>query len=389
MKVVVLGGGYAGAACATRLAHRAALRQQAVQITLVNPVDAFIERIRLHQAAVGQWLRPRPLTPLLARAGVQLRLGSATAIDLPAQTVQVGTDRLAWDRLVLALGSHAGRFDVPGAREHASSLDAAYVSTLLARLQALPAGAPVTVVGAGLTGVEAASEIAESFPRLHVQLLSRGPLLAGWSVAAQDHVRAALRRLGVALDEGVTVTAVAADYLSTSRGERAHALCVWTAGFELPPLASASDLAVTPDGRVRVDAQLRSISHPRVYIAGDLAVPAPTSAIAWPMGCKSALPLGAQAAENLASELAGQALEPFDFALPFFCVSLGRSDGLIQWPDAQDRLHGEVMTGAPAARFKEAVCSATWRWLEVEASGREAIRWRRTAQQIARTVASF
>lgn len=48
MKVIVIASGYAGVACATRLAHSAARRQQAIQITLVNPVDAFIERIRLH-----------------------------------------------------------------------------------------------------------------------------------------------------------------------------------------------------------------------------------------------------------------------------------------------------------------------------------------------------
>lgn len=378
MNILILGGGYAGLVCATRLARRLAGAPQPAQITLVNTWDRFVERIRLHQMAAGQRLHHRPLDRLTQRAGVRLVVGRADTIDLERQTVRVGTASLRWDRLVLALGSHAGRFDVPGAAEHAFSLDAVSVPRLLSRLQSLPAQARVTIVGAGLTGVEAAAEIAEAFPRLCVQLVSRGLLLQGWSEPAREHVRRTLVRLGVELCEGVGIAAVASDHLLTSQGLLASAACIWTAGFELPPLARESGLAVTADGRVRVDPQLRSISHPRVYAAGDLAAPVLDPGQPLPMGCKSALPSGAHVAENLAREAAGEPPEAFDYALPFYCVSLGRHDGLIQWPDAEGRLLGRVMTGPAAAQFKESVCSTTWRWLIEEATGMDGIRWQRT-----------
>jgi NADH dehydrogenase FAD-containing subunit len=378
MNLVILGGGYGGVACATRLAHLARGAARSLDVTLVNDCDRFIERIRLHQAAAGQNVHEHALSPLLERAGVRFITGRAERIDLKARNVKVGGRLLEWDRLVLALGSRAGRFDIPGAARHAVGLNPRQTAALAARLNRLSSGASIAVVGGGLTGIEAATEIRESHPRLRVRLYSRGRLAHEWSAEARTYLLDALARLGVELHEGLEVREVDEGRLHTSEGERPFDACVWTTGFEISRLARESGLAVNPAGQVRVDPTLRSVSHPEVYAAGDIASPVLDPGHALPMGCKSALPTGAHVGENLACELAGLEPAAFDFGMTFFCVSLGRRDGLIQWPDAEGRPLGRIVTGEEGARFKEMVCAQTWHWLVQEASGARAIKWRRT-----------
>ena len=171
-KVVIIGGGYTGVLTAIRLARRTRRR---VEITLVSPADRFVERLRLHQIAAGQNLHEHRLSDLLAPTGVSLAVGLAEGIDLAGRTVRVGDERLAYDRLVIAVGSHADLTVVPGAPEHAWAVDDYESATHIAsRLAALPAGSHVTVCGGGLTAIEVAAELAESYPSMRVRLVSAG-----------------------------------------------------------------------------------------------------------------------------------------------------------------------------------------------------------------------
>ncbi|WP_449062159.1 FAD-dependent oxidoreductase [Planomonospora algeriensis] len=123
-RIIVLGAGYAGATAAGRLARR--LRREDVAITLVNAEPDFVERVRLHQLAAGQDLRPRPLQEMFAGTGVELRIAKATGIDVDRKTVAVdgadGAGELAYDTLVYALGSGWNSQGVPGVAEHAHEI---------------------------------------------------------------------------------------------------------------------------------------------------------------------------------------------------------------------------------------------------------------------------
>lgn len=117
-RVIVIGAGYTGASAAGRLARR--LRREDVSITLVNAEADFVERVRMHQLAVGQDLRPRPFDEMFAGTGVRLRLGKVTGIDVDRRTVSVtapeGTgepETLPYDTLVYALGSAWSTHAVP------------------------------------------------------------------------------------------------------------------------------------------------------------------------------------------------------------------------------------------------------------------------------------
>lgn len=381
MDILIVGGGYAGVTCATRLGRALRAHGSTARVRLINPAPVLVERIRLHQAVAGQPLRERRIDGLLARAGVELVTGWADRIDLQGRTVRVGNELLHWDRLVMSVGSHSGARDVPGAADHAWELESRMVAPMRARLEALPAGARVAVVGGGLTGIEAASEIAEAFPQLQVRLVSRGALAQDFSDAARRYLRETLAgKLGIELHEDVDVRAVRADALETDRGALPIDLCIWAAGFRLPPMAREAGLRVNAQGQVLVDPLLRSVSHPDVYAAGDIAAPVLPPGQSLPMGCKSAIPAGAHVGDNLARELRGESPRAFDYALMFFCVSLGRRAGLIHWADDKGQLTGRILTGRRGALFKEMICKLTWWALTAEARGLRAVVWKMTGK---------
>src|SRR5215212_3734966 len=120
-RIVVLGAGYSGAIAAGRLAKR--LHREEVAITLVNAEPDFVERVRMHQLAVGQELKPRPFSEMFAGTGVELKVARVTGVDVDRRTVDVidanGTEELEYDTLVYALGSDWNDHGVPGAAEHA------------------------------------------------------------------------------------------------------------------------------------------------------------------------------------------------------------------------------------------------------------------------------
>lgn len=378
MRVVIIGGGYAGVTAALRLAHNARRARIGVDITLINESDVLVERIRLHQAVSGQKLKKRLLPALLARVGVHLVVGRVTEIEPTGRTVRVGDRTLAWDRLVLALGSRVGRFDVPGSETFARTINADTAPRLAKELAELPRGSRVLLVGGGLTGVELATELGDRYPALKFVLLTRGRLLGGWSQTARTQALRALQARHVDLLESVAVQRIDARSIETDKGPMPYELCVWSAGFEMPALLKQAGLATNARGQALVDPQLRSISHKAIYVAGDVAAPVLDPGEAMPMGCKSAMPLGAHVGDNVVRDITGRSLAAFDYSLLFYCVSLGRTNGLVQLPAPDGGLMGKAFTGRPAALFKELICKATWWSIWLEAHGIPATIWRRT-----------
>lgn len=364
-RIVVLGAGYTGAITAGRLARR--LRREDVAITLVNAEPDFVERVRLHQLATGQDLKPRPFGEMFAGTGVELRLARVTGVDVDRRTVAVtdanGAGELEYDTLVYALGSGWDDQGVPGVAEHAHEIAGrAGALRLRERLAGLAAGQPVVVVGGGLTGLEAAAEIAEARPDLDVALAARGGLGDWLSAKGRAHVRKVFAGLGITVHEHTAVTAVAADHVTTADGTSVPAaVTVWTTGFAVHPIARATSLEVTGTGQIVVDRSMRSVSHSDVYAVGDAALAMGPGDKPLRMSCASGVPTAWQAADAIAARLTGGKLP--EVPLRYFnqCISLGRKDGLIQYVTADDRAVRAALTGRIAAFYKELVCKgAAW-----------------------------
>ncbi|MDQ0373989.1 NAD(P)/FAD-dependent oxidoreductase [Cellulomonas humilata] len=361
-RIVILGAGYAGASAAGRLARR--LHGDDVEITLVNAEPDFVERIRMHQVATGQHLRDRPLRDLLAGSGVALRVARVTSVDVESKTVLLD-DRheLRYDTLVYALGSARDDHGVLGVFEHAHEVASRPGALRLReRLRALPPGACVVVVGGGLTGIESASEIAESFEQLDVAIVTTGAFGDWLSPAGQHHLRGTFARLGVTVLEHTSVTRVDATSVTTDDGTPVPAdVTVWAAGFAAHPIAAASALKVTDRGQIVVDGTMRSVSHPDVYAVGDAAFAHGPVGNPLRMSCASGIPMAWQAADSVVARLTGGRLPRTPMGYVHQCISLGRRDGLIQLVTADDHARSVAPGGRAAARYKELVCAgAAW-----------------------------
>ncbi|GAA0615867.1 NAD(P)/FAD-dependent oxidoreductase [Streptomyces crystallinus] len=362
-RIVVLGAGYAGAVTAGRLAKR--LHRDDVEITLVNGDPDFVERVRMHQLASGQDLPSRPLRDLFAGTGVRIRTAFVTSVDVDRKTVELrggqGGEALGYDTLVYALGSTIADHGVPGVAAYAHHLAGKPAALRLrARLGELAPGGTVLVVGGGLTGIEAATEIAEAHPGLKVSLAARGGVGDWLSDKAQRHLRGALDRFGITVHERTEIARVEADRAVTGAGdELAAQVTVWTAGFTVHPIAAASTLEVSGTGRIVVDATMRSVSHPDVYAVGDAAYAIGAGGEPLRMACATANPMAWLAADALAARLTGRKVPDAPVGYAAQCISLGRRDAIFQRVTHEDRMTSTVITGRAGARIKEFIVAGT------------------------------
>ncbi|MEU0009069.1 FAD-dependent oxidoreductase [Streptomyces sp. NPDC006314] len=388
-RIIVLGAGYTGAIAAGRLAKR--LHRDDVAITLVNAEPDFVERIRMHQLAVGQRLRPRPFGEMFEGTGVELRLAKVTGVDVDRKTVAVtdangSAEELEYDTLVYALGSRWNDQGVPGTAEHAYEIASRPGALRLReRLAGLDAGQPVVVVGGGLTGLEAATEIAEARPDLAVALAARGGLGDWLSDKGRGHLRKVFGKLGITVHEHAAVTGVEADRVTTADGKAIPAaVTVWTTGFAVHPIAQATALEVTGTGQIMVDGTMRSVSHPDVYAIGDAAMAVGPGGKPLRMSCASGTPAAWQAADAIAARLTAGKLPNTPIRYFNQCISLGRKEGLIQYVTADDRAVSAALTGRLAAVYKELICKGA-AWVVANPTLGLPTRRRRVVREAART----
>jgi NADH:quinone reductase (non-electrogenic) len=366
--IVVIGGGYAGTLAANHLRLRAD-----VEITLVNPRPVFVERIRLHQLAAGSGTAAVDYGTLLGE-GIRLIVDSAERINAADRTIELTSGAiLDYDYLIYAVGSTgAVPATIPGATEFAYPIaEFEHAERLRDVLDELHPDAPVTVVGAGLTGIETASELAERGRR--VTLVCGGVLGPSLSGPGRRSVAKWLRRLGVDVLETAAVREVGPDAVVLTDGALlSSAVTVWTAGFGVPELAARSGLRTDELGRLLTDETLTSVDDPHIVAAGDAAAPSDQPLR---MSCQAAIPLGAQGANTVLSRIAGTPPAVVNQAFTGQCISIGRSYATVQLARPDDTPLNLFIGGRFAASIKEAVCKGTVWGIRREAAKPGWYRW--------------
>ncbi|MEV3989909.1 FAD-dependent oxidoreductase [Streptomyces sp. NPDC049837] len=360
-EVVVIGGGYAGVMAANRLTRRAD-----VTVTLVNPRRTFVERLRLHQLVGGSEDAVVDYREVLSER-VRLVVDTATRIDAAGRGVTLASGgTVGYDYVIYAVGSGSAGPRVPGAAEFAhpiATLEEA--QRLRAVVDAAPATAAVTVVGAGPTGIETAAELAEAGRT--VTLVCGGVLGPYLHPRGRRSVAKYLAGLGVTVLDGpgTEVTAVTEDAVRLGDGRTVPGdVTIWSAGFGVPELAARSGLRTDALGRLLTDETLTSVDDVRIVAAGDSAAP---SDLPFRMGCQSAVQLGPQAAETVLSRIAGERPAPVEVGFAGQCISLGRRAGFFQYARRNDSAVGLWLSGRPGAKLKEFVVEHTVKQLAYEA----------------------
>nr|WP_188272808.1 NAD(P)/FAD-dependent oxidoreductase [Streptomyces sp. CBMA152] len=299
---MVVGAGFAGYQAARTVQRRLRGRAETV---LLNPTDYFLYLPLLPQVAAGI-LEPRRVTVSLPGTlpGVRLVLGEAGRVDLAQGRVHYRDPEgrqgeLAYDRLVLAVGSVNKLLPVPGVVDYAHGFralpEALYLRDHITRQIELAATSDdaeeraarrtFVVVGAGYTGVEVAAQgvlFTDALVRRHRDRGHSAPprwllvdiaprVLPELDRRLSHSADRVLRARGVEVRPGTSVAEATPDGVCLTDGEFVPTrTLVWCVGVRPDPLVGELGLPVQ-GGRLTVDPKLQVPGHEEVFACGDAA----------------------------------------------------------------------------------------------------------------------
>ncbi len=274
--VLILGGGFAGLSCASRLSSR----RFAVCLVDQKPHFEFLPNI--HEILSG----------VKSTADVQLNLAqqmSALGHDFTQAAIQsIAPDTkevqlhngtvLGYDYLVIALGAVDARYGVEGIDTNAFSFKSAQqcdaISHQLNELALSSQSSRVTIVGAGITGVEALGEMLRQGKPSNLQITmleARDRLLPQSSAGLDTYIRSLCEHYPVEFRCNETVDRIRKKSVLLRSGESLRSdLTIWTGGPSPSPLLAQAGLA-EPSAWAPVDDYLHSAHADDVFIAGDSA----------------------------------------------------------------------------------------------------------------------
>jgi len=351
--IVILGAGYAGLLSALRLQPQ--INQGKAQVTLVNALDTFSERIRNHQVASGQTIKQRRILDFLKGTGIAFVQDMVRHINPHEQVVTLDDHVLDYDVLVVALGSFVNRDAIDGIRDYAYTLDKQSSVQLREKLKN---GGRLLIIGGGLTGIESATEFGER-DNVDVHLVTHGVVGAGVSANGRAHLQKTLARMGVTVHEHVQVDAIREGYIESSEGQINFDACLWAGGFTTLSLIAESGFAVNANGQMLLRDTLQSLDYDNVYGAGDVASIIMENGQPLRMACAVAMPMGSHVSDNIAATLNQETVQPFRFSYALQCISLGRHDALVQTVNGDDSPKDRIFTGRLGAFIKETICRFT------------------------------
>jgi len=360
MRIVVLGGGFAGMEAIRVLEQRLHHRAD-VEILLVSDRNYLLFTPLLPQVA-SSMVEPRhivqPVRDIRGSRPFRFRRDTVQDIDFAARRVIMAEGSVTYDRLVIAIGSVVPSFGVPGVEEHALGykwledgivlrdhiLDAAehadHEPDPVVRRQMLT----VCVVGGGYTGVELIAELQDFFhsyivPRYRgidpddyrLLLIEAGQeILRGVHPTLAERARRTLHREGIEIRTGTRVTRVRSQAIEVNGNEAVPVgLTVWAAGVTGHPVLAHVAAERDRLGRLITRPTMQLKQYPDVFGAGDAVTIEDNAGASTPI-IPAALAQARLAAENIVAELEGRPLATIQFAPQGMLVSLGERDAVVE-----------------------------------------------------------
>ena len=375
--ILVVGGGYVGMYTAYGL--RRAARKGKIRVTVVDPRSVMTYQPFLPEAAAGS-VEPRHVVVPLRKTlkGCRVVTGRVTGIDHENKVAKVLPEEgpeyeLAYDQVVVALGSIARTLPIPGLAEEATGFKnveeaIALRNKVLDRLDvassqpdpALRKSALTFVfVGGGYAGVEAFAELedmARYATRYYdnidpddmrwVLVEATGRILPEVGEELGKYTVDQLRKRNMDIKLETRLESCEKGHVILSDGDEFDAdTIVWTAGVKANPALAATDFPLDERGRVKVLANLRIEGVTDAWSAGDnAAVPDLTSekpGVYCAPNAQHAVRQARRLAENILRVVDGQAPEDYKHKYVGSVASLGLHKGVAQ-------LYGVKVKGWPA-----------------------------------------
>lgn len=358
MRVLVLGGGFAGLWSALSAARARDEFGAECEIVLVNDTPFHSIRVRNYEADLSD--TRVPLDEVLGPVGVNRIEAEVTEIDVAQRRVTCGSETVPYERLVFALGSRLARPPIPGLAEHGFDVDTyAGAMRLNAHIAALgKKPSTVLVVGGGLTGIEAAAEMPSKLRAAGVEtprvILADHAARIGSDMGegAVPVIEQALESLGVERRGGVSVIAVDAAGVTLDGGARIAAdTVVWCAGMRAHPLTAQFPVERDRAGRLPVEPTLKIKGLSAEFAAGDVASFLIDGTHSCVMSCQHGRPMGRFAGHNAVCDLLGKPMLPLEIAWYTTILDLGPWGAL--YTEGWNRKL--VSTGTAAKKTKETI----------------------------------
>ena len=364
-RILILGGGFAGAYTALHLEKQLASEPD-VEIMLLSRENFVLFTPMLHEVAGADVSVTDPVQPLrkmLRRTHVGI--GEVEAIDLARKRVRARHSGLgrsfdfAYDQLVLALGAVTNFYHTPGLEEHALTMKT-LGDAILVRNRVIDAleladnqlneterktTLTVVVAGAGFAGIETAGAVNDFLRdgmKFYPNLKGNNPrvvvadpgdhILPELGISLGHYAQERLGRRGVEIRLKTKVAGYDGKEVALDDGTKiATRMLIWTAGTTPTPLLSTLPCA-KQRGRIVANDCLQVPDWPGVWALGDCAlVPDPLNpGKFYPPTAQHAIRQAAVLANNIVAALRGQAPQPFKFKLIGLLATIGRRHGVAE-----------------------------------------------------------
>ena len=335
-KVVIVGGGFAGASCAVSLEKY--LGDPSVEIHLINPTNYFIFYPLLMEAGTGSLQPDHAVVALRSYLKkTQFHLASLTQLDVSQKTILchvTGTqDRLdfQYDHLILAMGSRPHLPEIPGLKDNGLTLKSlADAATLRDRVVHFLELADMcddpavraellhfVVVGGSFNGVEIAGELREflhlaakryrrvQFSECRVTLIEKGPsLVAPLGPRLSAYAKDKMQQRGIDIHLGRSVEQVGEASIQLDNGQKLSCRSViWCAAIGPTPVQADLNLPVNTRGFLDCTADLRLRGHDAIWAIGDCAAIPDGTGRSYPPTAQHAVQEGRHLALNISRVL--------------------------------------------------------------------------------------
>jgi len=373
-RIVILGGGFAGAYCAQALQRR--LRGMDAEVMLIDRQNYFVFSPLLVEAGTGS------LEPRHAVVSIRAFLPNATfkmvelsGLDTDQQLVHYRlpetdrTESVSYDYLVISLGSVTNLPPVPGLAEHGFEIkslgDAVALRDRAIRMLELAdctededtrrALLHFVFVGGNFTGAEAAGEFevflksaTRHYSNLEpkdvsitlIELTDR--LLRALDPDLSEYATEKMRRRGIDVRLNESVERIEPERVLLKSGDilDAHTV-IWCAGIAPNPLLKSFPFQKDERGYMLAERDLRLPGYDNIWALGDCAVNPSSTGVPYPATAQHAIQQANHAALDIVKVMQGEETRPCDIGSRGSLAALGCRTGVA-------RVFGLKLSGFPA-----------------------------------------
>jgi NADH dehydrogenase len=349
-RVVILGAGFGGLTAARAMADTA-------HVTVVDRhnFQTFLPLLyQVSTAGLAADHVAHPIRGALRKSGVQFRMGSPISVDHKNKTIKLDSSEvLAFDQLIVALGSVTADFSIPGVAEHALGMKSvsealAIRAEVMRRFEDLcrfedDTSFSISVVGGGPTGVEMAGAFAElvrgplkndqahAAAHIRINLIEAGPrILPMFSEKLSARAKKDLEKLGVNVLLNTSVAELKPRSIIVKDGnEIASEVTIWAAGVKGEPAGGLLNLPLVST-RIDVDQNLQVKNYPGIFAIGDISGFVDKDGRFLPMVAPVAMQQGRFIAKQIKRLADGKALEAFKYIDKGSMATIGRHKAVVE-----------------------------------------------------------